>query len=93
MLVDGVLSYYMSHDELNAGSKGSLSVILADIEGNKPFIELCVGISIINISFLPPTSIVSESDPLRFDVIIPDQQHMYLRAFSARCSALLISST
>lgn len=72
-----MLTYYKSQDEVNQGCKGSIKVQACEING---IYYNCVYLKYyINVKF-----VVNSIDMTRMDLVIPGEQHMYLRASTSQ---------
>lgn len=79
VLENGILSYYKSQDEVNQGCKGSLKVQACQINGK--LFKGCTNFQLVTAFF---SLSVSPIDNTRLDLVIPGEQHLYLRAATSQ---------
>ena len=77
VLNDGILTYYLSSNEVSQGCRGSVKVSSCNITG-----MLLVGVVVVVISSFPFLLQAHPKDQKRIDVIINGESYMYLRASS-----------
>lgn len=91
VLENGVISYYDSEDDVSKGSKGSIKMSVCDIKGQTAGLK-CVADDLTR----PPSCCfnnnkhcscffisVHPTDLTRLELIIPGEQHFYVRAVNA----------
>lgn len=91
VLENGVISYYDSEDDVSKGSKGSIKMSVCDIKGQTTVLK-CVADDLT----CPPSCCfnnnkhcscffisVHPTDLTRLELIIPGEQHFYVRAVNA----------
>ena len=75
----GVLSYYKSKELIHEGCKRSCLVLACEVTGNQCLILHSI---ISHLALFLSTNLVHRNDTLRFDLVIPGEQFLCLRARS-----------
>lgn len=88
VLDNGIISYYDSQDDVCKGSKGSIKMSVCEIKGEVIIFLLSIQDTKRNWLFLcrfglPCASPVHPTDNTRLELIIPGEQHFYVRAVNA----------
>lgn len=91
VLKNGILSYYKSQDEVSQGCKGSMKVQACEINGmlvinttSYSYLSSQRNINFCFSKFIFNVISVSQIDNTRMDLVIPGEQHMYLRAATSQ---------
>ncbi|TNN37925.1 Pleckstrin y domain-containing family A member 3 [Liparis tanakae] len=84
VLGGGVISYYDCEDDVGKGSKGSIKMSVCDIKGQRAALAAAALATRPNLHRALPLCVsVHPADPTRLELIIPGEQHFYVRAVNA----------